>query len=202
VASKKTVAPVLVADEDEKARHELSQLLVGAGYDVIEAATGKEAIRVARERHPSLALIEVALVDFSGYEVCRMIREEVARDARVIFLSSSRTESYDRVAGLLIGADDYVIKPYAADELLARIRALLRPSRSDSSWRFQLTARELEVLRLLAEGLGTDEIGDRLFITTKTVGTHIGHVFLKLSVRNRAQAVATAFREGLVGPSP
>ena len=190
--------PVLVVDEDEEARAQLARLLDRAGYEVIEASSGEEAIRIVREQDLSLALVEVALDDVSGYEVCRTIREEVGQDPRVIFLSGSRTESYDRVAGLLIGADDYVAKPYAADELLARVRTLLRRNRRPARSARGLTARELEVLTLLAEGLAPDEIAARLYISARTVGTHVEHVFRKLDVRTRAQAVAVAFREGLV----
>jgi DNA-binding NarL/FixJ family response regulator len=150
-----------------------------------------------REQDVALALLEVALDDVSGYEVCRTIREEVGLDPGVMFISGSRTESYDRVAGLIIGADDYLAKPYAPDELLARVRALLRHNLTTAP-PTSLTARELEVLTLLAEGVTPDELAARLFISTRTVGTHIQNIFRKLGVRTRAQAVAVAFREGLV----
>lgn len=189
---------VLIVDEDDEDRAQLARLLGAAGYEVIEASTGEEAIGIARKQDLSLALLGVALEDVSGYEVCRTIRDEVESEPPVIFLSGSRTESYDRVAGLLIGAHDYLSKPYAADELLARVRALLRRNRRESQPTAGLTARELEVLTLLAEGLTPDAIAAELFISTRTVGTHIEHVFRKLGVRTRAQAVAFAFREGLV----
>jgi DNA-binding NarL/FixJ family response regulator len=198
VARKQRAAPVLIVDEDVEARRELARLLGDAGYDVVEAASGEEAIRIVREQHLSLAVLEVNLEDVSGYEVCRTIREEIGQDPRVMFVSRDRTESYDRVAGLLIGADDYVVKPYASDELLARVRVLLRHNRRSPVSASGLTAREQEILTLLAEGLAPDEIAERLYISTRTVGTHIEHVFRKLGVRTRAQAVAIAFREGLV----
>jgi DNA-binding NarL/FixJ family response regulator len=200
VARKRKIAPVLIVDQDEDARRELASLLVDAGYPVVEATTGEEAIRIVREQELSLALLEVALEDVSGYEVCRTIREEVPQDPRVMFISRDRTESYDRVAGLLIGADDYVAKPYAADELLARVRALLRHNQRSAVPASGLTAREQEILTLLAEGLAPDEIAERLYISARTVGTHMEHLFRKLGVRTRAQAVAVAFREGLVEP--
>ena len=200
MARKRKIAPVLIVDQDEDARRELASLLADAGYPVVEATTGEEAIRIVREQELSLALLEVALEDVSGYEVCRTIREEVPQDPRVMFISRDRTESYDRVAGLLIGADDYVAKPYAADELLARVRALLRHNQRQAVPASGLTAREQEILTLLAEGLAPDEIAERLYISARTVGTHMEHVFRKLGVRTRAQAVAVAFREGLVEP--
>jgi DNA-binding NarL/FixJ family response regulator len=191
---------VLAADEDDDARDALASLLMGAGYDVVEAKNGEEAIRAAHEAEVSLAILEVVFEDLSGYEVCRAIREEVDKDLPIIFLSGTRTESYDKVAGLLIGADDYVSKPYAPDELLARVRAVLRRIHvGESAPDLGLTPRELEVLLLLAEGLTPEEVAARLFISAKTVGTHVEHIFSKLGVRNRAHAVAIAYREGLVG---
>jgi len=199
VATKRKTAPVLIVDEDDEARSQLAHLLEHAGLEVIEATTGEQAIRIVREQDVALALLEVALDDVSGYEVCRTIREEVGPDPGVMFITGSRTESYDRVAGLIIGADDYVAKPYAADELLARVRALLRHNlRNTAAPPTSLTARELEVLTLLAEGLTPDELAAQLFISNRTVGTHIQNIFRKLGVRTRAQAVAVALREGLV----
>jgi DNA-binding NarL/FixJ family response regulator len=197
VATQRKTAPVLIVDEDDEARAQLAGLLERAGLEVIEATSGEEAIRIVREQDVALALLEVALDDVSGYEVCRTIREEVGLDPGVMFISGSRTESYDRVAGLIIGADDYLAKPYAPDELLARVRALLRHNLTTAP-PTSLTARELEVLTLLAEGVTPDELAARLFISTRTVGTHIQNIFRKLGVRTRAQAVAVAFREGLV----
>jgi DNA-binding NarL/FixJ family response regulator len=132
----------------------------------------------------------------SGYEICRDLRELHGAGLPIIFVSGKRAESYDRVAGLLIGADDYLAKPFAPDELLARVRALLR--RTDSSDHSSLTRRELEVLRLLTHGRMQGEIAERLMISPKTVSAHIEHIHAKLGVSSRAQAVAVAFRDRLV----
>jgi DNA-binding NarL/FixJ family response regulator len=114
----------------------------------------------------------------------------------IVFVSGARTESYDRVAGLLLGADDYIVKPYAPDELLARVRHLVRRSQAITSpVTGNLTKREREVLRLLADGLRQDEIAERLFISRKTVSTHVANILRKLGVRTQTQAVALAFRD-------
>jgi DNA-binding NarL/FixJ family response regulator len=188
---------VLVADGDACARDELAGLLAGAGFQVLEAATGDEALAFARRYVPALIILEVALDGISGYEVCRLLREEFGELLPMVFLSGTRTESYDRVAGLLVGADEYLVKPYAVDELLVRVRRLVDRNRPASGSLSDLTPRELEVLRLLADGLSAKEIAARLFISTKTVGTHVEHIRTKLHVKNRVQAVAIAFREGL-----
>ena len=98
MARKSRIAPVLIVDKDDEARRELAALLGDAGYPVVEATSGEEAIRIVREQDLSLALLEVALEDVSGYEVCRTIREEVGQDPGVMFISGDRAESHDRVA--------------------------------------------------------------------------------------------------------
>jgi DNA-binding NarL/FixJ family response regulator len=191
---------VLVADGDREARTGLAALLESAGYRVLQAGRGDEAIALAREGDASLAILEVPLGVLCGYEVCRALKANHGPDMPVLFLSGHRTESYDRVAGLLVGADDYLVKPYAPDELLVRVRRLEARSRPLASLaREKLTKRESEVLRLLAQGLTQDEIASRLTISPKTVGTHIEHVLSKLGVHNRAQAVAVAFRDDAMG---
>ena len=189
-------ASVLIADGDEEARAELARLLESGGYRVTQVARGDEALSVAHQEQSSLAILEIPLPVLSGYEVCRALKSELGSTFPVLFLSGARTESYDRVAGLLVGADDYLVKPYAPDELLARVRLLTLRSRPLAGIaRSDLTRRETEVLRLLAQGLTQREIAGRLTISPKTVGTHIEHVLSKLGVHSRAQAVALVFRD-------
>ena len=188
---------VLVADGDVHERTTLAGLLEGAGFDVLQASCGVEAVDIARKRRPAVAILEIPLDVLSGYEVCRALKEEFGPAFPVVFLSGHRTESYDRVAGLLLGADDYVVKPYAADELLARIRLLeSRATEEPFERKSTLTPREAEVLALLAEGLRQGEIAARLGIGSRTVGTHIEHILRKLGVHSRAQAVVLALRSG------
>jgi DNA-binding NarL/FixJ family response regulator len=194
---------VLIADVDANARDELAGVLLAAGYQVEQAASGDQAVAVARENHPSVVILEIPLPVLSGYEVCRALKAEHGSGVGVMFLSGARTESYDRVAGLLVGADDYLIKPYAADEMLARVRALqVRTRPLNGVIRDTLSPRESEVLRLLSQGLTQHEIADRLSIKPKTVGSHIEHVLQKLGVHSRAQAVALAFREDVAEVAP
>jgi DNA-binding NarL/FixJ family response regulator len=99
----------------------------------------------------------------------------------------------------LIGADDYLVKPFAPDELLARIRRLVRSTTPlPPGVASKLTARELEVLHLLAGGLESEDIATQLFISPRTVSTHLENIMRKLGVRSRAQVVALAYRDELV----
>jgi DNA-binding NarL/FixJ family response regulator len=198
--------PVLVVDDDAAFREHVRIVLEDAGFGVLESGTAEDALRIARDMQPPLAVLDVHLPGMSGYEVCRALREELGQRIGIIFLSGSKVETIDRAAGLTLGADDYILKPFEPEELVARVRALLRrvaPETDAStsfagSTGFDLTPRELEVLRLLADGLDQDEIAQRLFITPKTVATHIERILGKLGVRSRAQAVALAYREELV----
>ena len=188
-------ATVLVVDDDADFRAFVRALLEGGGYRVVEAAGADEALNgIAPE--PSLVVLDVAMSPTSGYEVCRVLRAR-RPDLPILFVSGEQTEALDRVAGLTLGADDYLVKPFEPGELLARIQALLRrrlPQRAGTS----LTRRELEVLLLLADGLKQREIADRLVISPRTVGTHIEHVLAKLGVHSRAEAVAAAYRRDLI----
>ncbi len=145
--------PILVTDDDDLLRTYVIDLLEQAGYAASGAASGQQALELARRERPSLVVLDVLMPDLSGYEVCRQLRGLYGPSLPIMFVSGERGESADRVAGLLLGADDYLPKPFAADELLARIYSLVRrllPRGAEA--RSSLTERELEVLRLLADG--------------------------------------------------
>jgi DNA-binding NarL/FixJ family response regulator len=199
-----TIRLILVVDRNTGSRSQVANLLERVGYETRQARNGREALEAARQVQPALVLLEVNLAEVSGYEVCRELRERFGDDVAIIFLSGDRTEPYDRVAGLLLGADDYIVKPFDEGELLARVRSALRHSAVPPSNGSQgapaaeaLTSREREVLKLLARGLTQAEIAQELFISPKTVAGHIQRILTKLGVHSRAQAVALAHEQGL-----
>lgn len=199
------VGSILIVDDDDNCSSLVSALLTRAGFSTIEAATGDAALAMARSHHPSVVLLDVNLPGVNGYEVCRELKDKFGQELPVVFLSGERTEPFDRVAGLLIGADDYIVKPFDPDELVARVRRLAVRTTVETSRRAEaglagLSPREDEVFRLLADGLSQREIADRLFISERTVATHIQRILGKLGVHSRAQAVAVAARNGLVSP--
>jgi DNA-binding NarL/FixJ family response regulator len=197
---------ILVVDPDDGFRGYASSLLRRVGYRTVEEANGEDAVEAARELKPDLVVVEIELPGVSGFQICRELRDAFGEELPIIFVSGNRTASIDRVAGLLIGADDYLVKPIAPEELLARIRRLLVRSALGSSPRtrpanasaLSLSPREREVLRLLAEGHTKKAIGQALFISPKTVATHVQRILNKLGARSRAEAVAYAYRYGLV----
>ena len=119
--------PILIVDEDEGSRAFASRLFARAGFPIEEAATGEEAMVSARRVRPSLVLLDVLLPDVSGFEIASELRDEFGDDLPIV--SGDRTEPLDRAAGLLLGGDDYVVKPPDPDELLARARRLISRSR-------------------------------------------------------------------------
>jgi DNA-binding NarL/FixJ family response regulator len=190
---------ILIADKDAKSRSAAAGALEKAGYRVIEVQSGDDAIDRARLELPQLVILEVNLPGLSGYEVCHRLKEDFGQELPIILVSGERTERFDCVAGMLIGADDYMVKPIAPDELLVRIRRLVRSTVVVAPLAAaKLTARETEVLALLADGLDPAAIAAQLFISPRTVGTHLENIMRKLDVRSRAQAVALAYRDDLV----
>lgn len=191
---------IVVVDDDPVLLSLISTTLESAGFTVVAVTSGREALELTRGvGPPDLVVLDVQLPEMSGYEVCRELRDEFGERLPILFVSGFRTESLDRVAGLLIGADDYLVKPFAPDELIGRVRALTRRSRAGLSngntW--GLTRREDEVLRLLASGLRQEEIASRLVVSHRTVGSHIQNVLRKMGATSRTQAVALAYRRDL-----
>jgi DNA-binding NarL/FixJ family response regulator len=199
-------APVLVVDPDSDQSREVAVMLERAGFQVKVIESGEEALEEARRERPNLVVLEVRLSDISGYEVCRALKDEFGDAVGIIFVSGDRTEASDRVVGLMIGADDYLGKPFAADELVARARGLARRTGAHNhlgapALRAGLTPRELEVLQLLADGHNQHAIAQMLFVSPRTVGKHIEHILAKLPARSRTEAVAIAYQRGLHAPS-
>jgi two-component system, NarL family, nitrate/nitrite response regulator NarL len=189
----------LIADSDPDFRDAVGALLEQAGYATARAATGAEALAFSDAAPPAAALLDVHLPGISGYEVCRELRDRFGDALPIVFVSASRTEPADRIAGLLLGADEYLAKPIASGELLARVRRLL--NRSSSREANILSAREREIIALLAAGRRRAEIAQELFISPKTVEKHLERSFRKLGVHTQAEAVARAIREQLIEPA-
>ena len=119
-------APILCVDDDVNTLDSLTEMLEGAGFPVIVAQTGYDALVLAFSRKPSLLLLDLVLPDLPGEEVCRRLRAHAhTADIPVIMLTVKDSET-DKVIGFETGADDYVTKPFSEQILLARIRALLR----------------------------------------------------------------------------
>jgi two-component system, OmpR family, KDP operon response regulator KdpE len=159
---------ILVVDDEAQIRRVLRSTLISNGYDILEAKNGEEAIRTVMREHPDLILLDVNMPEMSGLETCRKIRLSFPGP---VIMVTVRDSERDKIAALDCGADDYVVKPFAVGELLARIRSVLRRSISDDpppkvktpelnfdfdtrfiavrGNRIHLTPKEFDVLRLL-----------------------------------------------------
>jgi DNA-binding NarL/FixJ family response regulator len=189
---------IFVVDDDDGFRSYVAEHLENAGYRTEQFSTGSPVLPAATAEQPAAVVLDVQLPDLNGYELCRQLRDEYGDAISIVFISGERMDALDRTAGLLVGADDYLVKPVDPGELIARVRRLVEPSHSiaagASNGLGSLTKREHEVLELLAQGHPQDEIAAELVISPKTVSTHIQRILGKLKVRSRAQAVAVALR--------
>jgi two-component system NarL family response regulator len=175
-------------------------------YVVAEAGNGVEALDAWDRHHPDVTLLDLRMPVMEGVEVVRRLRDRDPR-AKVIVLTTYDTD--DEISrALKAGAKAYVLKDISADDLITCIRDVLAGKTylapaaaaklAEGVTRVQLTPRELATLRLLADGKANKEIASELGISERTVKTHLGHLFEKLGVTSRTEAVKVATRRGLV----
>jgi DNA-binding NarL/FixJ family response regulator len=213
---------VLLADDQELFREGVRLILETADdISVVgEAADGFEAVRQARLLEPDVVLMDVRMPRLDGLEATRRILAERSQ-TRVIVLTTFDLDEYV-YAAMKAGASGFLLKDLRREQLIGAIRtaaagdALLAPAvvrrlierfcgqpppaNGLPEQMAELTARELEVLKLVARGLSNRQIGESLFLSEATVKTHLAHVYAKLGVRDRVQAVVLAYETGLVHP--
>ena len=173
---------------------------------VAEAANGEDALAAFEHHHPDVTLLDLRMPVMEGVEVVRRLRERDPQ-AKVIVLTTYDTDE-DISRALRAGAKAFVLKDITAEALVACIhdvldgKTYLAPAAAaklaEGVTRVQLTPRELATLRLLADGRANKEIATALGISERTVKTHLGHLFEKLGVTSRTEAVKVASRRGLV----
>ncbi len=167
---------VLIVEDEPDIRGLLAFHLEREGYQVVKSSTGADALRQVRARPPDLVLLDLMLPEMDGLEVCRRLRQDPATAPLPIVMLTAKGEEVDRVLGLELGADDYIVKPFSPKEVVARIRAVLRRSRVPAgstpivigklvmdvarhvvqvdSAPLVLTPKEFDLLRALAEASG------------------------------------------------
>ena len=209
---------VLVADDQSMVRAGFRMLLAGEpDIDVVgEASNGLEAIDKATRLHPTVVLMDIRMPELDGLEATRRILAAHAF-ARILILTTFDLDEYVYEA-LTAGASGFVLKDDPPEQLIAAIQtvaageALLSPTVTKRVIRQfarirrptpprafeELTSREQEVFRLIANGLSNTEIAQQLYISDTTVKTHITHILQKLDLRDRVQAVVLAYQAGLV----
>jgi DNA-binding NarL/FixJ family response regulator len=200
---------ILVVDGDDATRVAVARVARQLECEVSAAENAELMLERLDDLEPAAAVVEVELPGaLSGFEVMRELHERFGEGFPVFLVSAERTSPLDRTAGLMLGADDYLAKPFDPGELLARVRRSIERSSSGGGGNgnkaanddVRLSPREREILELLAAGSTQAEIASALVISPKTVATHIQHLLAKLGVHSRAQAVGAAYRLGLVEP--
>jgi two-component system, NarL family, nitrate/nitrite response regulator NarL len=204
---------VVLADDHPVFRDGLQRLLEEAGIVVLAAVDdGRAALEAMREHRPQVGIIDLQLPDIDGTVVIDSARRE--RLPTRLLVLSARTDSASVYRCIELGAAGYLPKLTAGDEIAAAVIALARgesvvPAELQSGLASEirlrraddrpvLTPRELDIIRLAADGHSNAEIGLRLHVSTATVKTHLQHVFEKLEVSDRSAAVAQALRRGLL----
>jgi DNA-binding NarL/FixJ family response regulator len=204
---------VIVAEDHPLFRKGVISLLEALpDFEVVgEASGGEEAVELARQMEPDVILLDLEMPGTDGIDALRRLREAGSAARTVIFTAYDTDE---RVLGALrAGARGYLLKGASREEIFAAVRTaasggsplepsvtsrLLERANRDSPGPEDLTPREREVLKLLAEGLQNREIAARLFVTERTVKFHVSSILHKLGAHNRTEAVSIAARRGLV----
>ena len=200
---------VLLVDDNPKY---LKEALPYYGYDVFTASDGIQALKLLSQNKFDIILLDVMMPNMNGWDTLKEIRKNVeTKDVPVIMITAVDEEE-KMVKGLRYGADDYIIKPFILQNLLARMEAVLRRIRrqnrelprkeshftsSDNPLK-TLTSREKEVLQLAAEGANNKEIAEKLVLSEVTVKSHMNSIFKKLKVTNRTQAGLLAIQMNLI----
>ena len=210
---------MLLVDDHDLFRSGLRSLLEEQGLQVVgEADNGREALRLVGELAPDVVVMDLKMPGLTGVETTRQVTS-IAPRTRVVVLTISADDD-DVMEAVVAGACGYLLKDSSIDTLIAGIRAAasgeslispqiatkvlqqLRAQTADTTAaktiRTELSERELEVLRLIANGKDNAEIARELFISPKTVKNHISNILMKLQIENRIQAAVYAVRSGLV----
>ena len=198
---------VLLVDDNPKY---LKDALPYYGYDVFTAADGIQALKILSQSKFDIILLDVMMPNMNGWDTLKEIRKHVeTKDVPVIMITAV-DEEQKMVTGLRNGADDYIIKPFILQNLLARMEAVLRRSRRQENLPKELpftspdkplqtlTSREKEVLQMAAKGANNKEIAEKLVLSEVTVKSHMNSIFKKLKVTNRTQAVLLAIQMNLI----
>jgi DNA-binding NarL/FixJ family response regulator len=214
---------VVVADDQALVRTGFRMILTVEGIEVVaEATNGAEAVEAVRRTRPDVVLMDIRMPEMDGLEATRRILTGAPAEPRVIILTTFDLDHYV-YAALSAGASGFLLKDVTPEHLVAAVRlvrsgdALLAPAitrrlverfagrdpvlatiHRDLS---ALTPRELEVLRLLAQGLSNAELAAHLHLSEATVKTHVARILAKLGLRDRVQAVVAAYETGLVSPN-
>ena len=217
---------ILVVDDDLGTRLSIGDYLELSGYEVVTANDGQEGLVMVNKHHPDLIVTDIIMPQMNGYELVRQVRQKANFRLLPVILLTARTQTQERILGYQSGCDLYLPKPFELEELAAAINNLLERSQiiqteyklslqenlnkadsrnetdffnhKETQLYESLTTREQEVLEILTHGLSNAEIGDRLYLSPRTVEKYVSSLLRKTSTSNRAELVRFAMEHNLV----
>ncbi|MBD1916700.1 MULTISPECIES: response regulator transcription factor [Cyanophyceae] len=200
---------VLIVDDDPILQMTLTRRLEAQGFKVISATSGQEALDLLSNQPADVVVSDVMMPGMNGFEFCHHLRSSPAGEMVPFIFLSSLGELTNRVQGHMLGADDYLVKPFSAQELIAKVRgAIARSQRLHSTLErlldqsalqpppLPLTPAEERVFWEVVQGFTNKQIGEHLFLSPRTVQTHLSNMLAKLNLENRSQIVRFAFERG------
>ncbi|MEI3604097.1 response regulator transcription factor [Pseudogracilibacillus sp. SE30717A] len=187
---------ILIAEDESNILYLLELFLKKNNYDVVTALNGKDALEKIKEYLPDLVILDIIMPRISGQEVCKYMREDPALMNIPVIYISSLTSKNDIISSLEFGGDDYITKPFDPNEVVARVKAVLRRTRGSKAKSVypleSFTYQETKILQSMGKGYTNKEIALNLSLTEGTVKVYNHVIYQKLHVKNRTQAIIRA----------
>ncbi len=204
---------LLLIDDDPNLILLVKDYLEFRGYDVITAENGREALEVLEQETPDMIICDVMMPEMDGYSLVSAIRQDPKTSWIPVLFLSAKGQSQDRVKGLNIGADVYMVKPFEPEELVAQVESSLKQASrliqhkdskgGDSSPKIQvpfdveLTPTELRVVQFVARGMANREIAEELNVSQRTIESHVSNMLGKTGLHNRTELARWAIENGM-----
>ena len=201
---------LLLIDDDPNLILLVKDYLEFRGYKVITAANGREALEILEQQIPDMIICDVMMPEMDGYTFVENVRQEQKTSSIPVLFLSAKGQSQDRVKGLNIGADVYMVKPFEPEELVAQVDAALKQKERIESARgpsvdkqiivpqnVELTPTELKVVNLVAQGMANREIAERLNVSQRTIESHVSNMLNKTSLHNRTELARWAIESNM-----
>ncbi len=204
---------LLLIDDDPNLILLVKDYLEFRGYEVITAENGREALEVLEQETPDMIICDVMMPEMDGYSLVSAIRQDPKTSWIPVLFLSAKGQSQDRVKGLNIGADVYMVKPFEPEELVAQVESSLKQASrliqhkdskgGDNSPKIQvpfdveLTPTELRVVQFVARGMANREIAEELNVSQRTIESHVSNMLGKTGLHNRTELARWAIENGM-----
>lgn len=211
--SQKDNKHLLLVDDDPNLVLLVKDYLELQGYEVTTADNGKEALKVLGEQIPDMIICDVMMPEMDGYALIEQVRQDPRTSWIPVMFLSAKGQNQDRVKGLHIGADVYMVKPFEPEELVAQVESSLKQanrlmlhkanlsldegSRIHVPNHVELTPTETKVVQLVAKGLSNREVAEKLSVSRRTIESHVSNMLNKTSLKNRTELARWAMENSM-----